>query len=124
MLEIGIKKECEYLVKDKLSALEIGSGDLLVLATPALLAFMENCAKELVKNHLLDTDTTVGISVNMSHLAPTKLNDKVKVICTLTNIEKRILTFEIEAYDSNNLISKATHQRCIVNKEKFMGKLI
>ncbi|MDD7735222.1 MAG: hotdog domain-containing protein, partial [Bacillales bacterium] len=60
---------------------------------------------------------------NMSHLAPTKIGDEVIVTCSLVAVEKRILTFELEARDSNNVISKATHQRCIVNVEKFMAKL-
>ena len=68
-------------------------------------------------------DSTVGINVEMSHLAPTKLNDEVKVECELINVEGRILTFNILAYDSNTLVSKMVHKRCIVNKEKFMSKV-
>lgn len=123
MLEVGMKKTFEYQMSINNSALNMGSGDLLVLATPSLLAFLENAAKELVKDHLEEGNTTVGINVNMSHLSPTKLDDKVIVECTLVNIEKRILTFELEARDSKNIISKATHQRCIVNASKFMAKL-
>lgn len=122
-MEIGIKREDSYIVDHTNSALEMGSGDLLVLATPSLLAFFENSAKELVRDYLEEGTTTVGISVNMSHLAPTRIGDEVIVTCSLVTIEKRILTFELEARDSFNLISKATHQRCIVNEEKFMSKL-
>ena len=52
-----------------------------------------------------------------------QVNDEVKVECELTNVEGRILTFNIVAYDSNTLVSKMTHKRCVVNKEKFMSKV-
>ena len=109
MLTIGLKKTFVYKVKKENLASFVGSGDLDVLVTPSLLAFMENSAKELVKEELSELDSTVGINVEMSHLAPTKLNDEVKVECELTNVEGRILTFNIVAYDSNTLVSKMTH---------------
>lgn len=123
MLNIGLKKTFVYKVNYQNLASQVGSGDLDVLATPSLLAFMENSAKELVNEELSELDSTVGINVEMSHLAPTKLNDEVKVECELINVEGRILTFNILAYDSNNLVSKMMHKRCIVNKEKFMSKV-
>ena len=123
MLTIGLKKTFVYKVNYQNLASQVGSGDLDVLATPSLLAFMENSAKELVKEELSELDSTVGINVEMSHLAPTKLNDEVKVECELINVEGRILTFNILAYDSNTLVSKMVHIRCIVNKEKFMSVL-
>lgn len=124
MIEIGISNKIEYKVEELHSAKNVGSGDLLVLSTPSLIAFMENCAKRLIEKDLNSDDTSVGIGVNMSHIAPSKLDEKVVIACKVINIEKRIITFEIEAYDSKKLIAKATHQRCIVNKERFMGKLI
>ena len=69
----------------------------------------------------------IGLSIMLSGvsllLAPSKINSLVRVEATLVNIEKRILTFEVEAFDQDVLVSKMMHQRCIVNVDKFMSKL-
>ena len=124
MLNIGMKLTRVYHVEDSMSALKMGSGDLLVLATPCLLAFVENACKELVAPELDEGASTVGISVDMSHDAPTKIGDDVEVTCELVEIDRRILTFKVEAKDSKNVITKATHKRCIIDVERFMKKVI
>lgn len=123
MLEIGMKIKKEFKVNENQSALSMGSGDLLVLATPCLLAFVENTCKELVAPELEEGSSTVGISVSMTHDAPTKIGDTVVVEAELVEINKRILTFKVEAHDSKNTITKATHTRCVINVERFMNKV-
>ena len=123
MLTVGKRLIKEYCVDSFMSASQVGSGSLEVLSTPYLLAFMENCCMNLVIDELEEGNTTVGIKADLSHLAPSKINSLISVEATLVNIEKRILTFEVEAFDQDVLVSKMMHQRCIVNVDKFMSKL-
>ena len=113
----------KYKVETTHSALHQGSGDLEVLSTPSLIAFMENGAKELVKERLEDGTTTVGININVNHLQATKIGDEVNVEVKLVSIDNSILSFEIKAYDSWGLIGEGTHKRCVVNVEKFLSKV-
>jgi predicted thioesterase len=123
MLEIGLKYIQEKTIKENESAKNIGSGDLEVFSTPSLIAFMENCAMNCIKNHINEEDTTVGISINMKHLQANLIGEKVKGEATLINIDGRKLTFEITVTSDRGEIGKATHERFIVNREKFINKL-
>jgi predicted thioesterase len=124
MLEIGKTLSKDYLVDENKTARVLGSGDLEVLATPILVAFMEDTAKELVRGDIEETSTTVGSKIDCDHLAPTGVGHKVFVCAKLVEVEKRKLVFSIEAKDDKNvLIGKASHIRYIVDKERFMGKV-
>ena len=122
-MEIGIKKEKYFIVKETESAKNMGSGDLEVLATPILVAYFENVSKDLVTPYLTEGDTTVGINININHLAPSKIGNQILIKAELIEINKRILTFKLEAFDKDILIGEGTHKRCIVNINKFLGKL-
>lgn len=115
--------EKEFLVEEKHSAAQMGSGDLDVLSTPSLIAFMENTAKEEVLDKLAEEETTVGIDLNVQHVKATALGKRVRVVSTLTEQKKSILFFDLEAFEDDQLIGKGTHKRAIVHAEKFMGNL-
>ena len=123
MLNVNDKLIKEYQVNSNMTALAIGSGDLEVLATPSLACFMENCAKELASRILDNESTTVGTQINMKHLAPSKVGSIIKVEAVVSKIEGRMLSFEIKAYDQDLLVASMSHQRCVVNIERFMSKL-
>jgi predicted thioesterase len=101
----------------------IGSGDMAVLATPAMVALMENAAMLAVALKLEEGETTVGSMISTSHLKPSKIGNSISAIAELTAIEGRKLTFKIEAYDGETLIGEGEHIRFIVNREKFLSKL-
>lgn len=122
-METGISHTSEMVVTEDKLALNVGSGDLRVLGTPAMMALMENAAMLTVAPHLAEGDTTVGGHISSSHLRPTACGHKVTATATLTAIEGRKLTFKITAQDENGVIGEAEHLRFIVNREKFMGKL-
>lgn len=122
-METGIKKEKYFIVKETESAKDMGSGDLEVLATPILVAYFENVSKDLVTPYLTKGDTTVGINININHLAPSKIGNQILIKVELIEINKRILTFKLEAFDKDILIGEGIHKRCIVNVNKFLGKL-
>ena len=110
-------------VMDGNTAEYIGSGDMAVLATPAMVALMENAAMLAVALKLEEGETTVGSMISTSHLKPSKIGNSISAIAELTAIEGRKLTFKIEAYDGETLIGEGEHIRFIVNREKFLSKL-
>lgn len=123
MLEIGLKHQSVMRVMEGNTAEFIGSGDMAVLATPAMIALMENAAMLAVALHLDQGDTTVGTEIATSHIKASKVGNPISAIAELTAIEGRKLSFKIEAYDDDKLIGEGHHTRFIVNREKFLGKL-
>lgn len=123
MLKTGLKNSVDIIVTDDLSAKNMGSGSLCVLATPALIAGMENVCMNCVRPFLEDGFTTVGTKVNIDHLAATPLGDTVTYSCELIEIDRRRLVFTVQAFDSKGKTGEGTHERFIVDAERFMSKL-
>ncbi len=90
-----------------------------VFATPLLGGFMEKVAAELIDEHLQPGEQSVGISMNLKHLAATPLGMEVRITATIEAVEGRKLTFSLEAFDEVEKIGEATHERFIVQAEKF-----
>ena len=123
MLEKGLKHNSVMRVEEGNTAEFIGSGDMAVLATPAMVALMENAAMLAVALHLGEGETTVGTMVSTSHLKASKVGNYVEARAELVNVDGRKLEFKIKAYDGETLIGEGTHTRFIVNREKFLSKL-
>ena len=113
-LKPGLTGTAETVVRETNTALAMGSGSLHVFATPSMIALMEQAACNAVADCLNEESTSVGTLVNITHDAATGM---------LTAVEGRKLVFEITAADEDKQIGKGTHERFIVNKEKFMAKL-
>lgn len=122
-MQTGLTHTSTLKVAERHLAMNVGSGDLPVLATPVMMMLMENAAMLAVAPELSDDESTVGGQIASSHLHPTPLNSDIRATATLTAVEGRKLTFKVEAYDSAGLIGEGTHLRFIINKEKFMSKL-
>lgn len=122
-MEIGIKHTSTLEVTPDKTAMAVGSGDMPVLATPMMMALMENAAMLAVAPQLAEGETTVGGQIESSHVAPTAVDKTVSATATLVKAEGRKLFFEVEAFEGDKLIGKGTHLRFIVNREKFLGKL-
>lgn len=122
MLEIGIQGECEKTVSLSDTALSMGSGDLLVFATPAMLALMEKTAAESVLAYLGEGQVTVGTSASISHVSATPVGQSVRCESVLTSIDGKRLSFGVKAFDKCGLIGEGTHERVVVNAEKFFKK--
>lgn len=123
MLKTGIEHESEMTVSASNTAAAVGSGDMDVLATPAMIALMENAAMLCVAPFLSDGQTTVGSQISSTHLKPTPSGGKVKAVAKLIEIDGRKLVFDVRAADEQGVIGSGTHTRYIVDREKFMGKL-
>ena len=111
------------VVEEKHLACTVGSGDLTVLATPMMVALMENAAMLCVQDELENGESTVGSHISVSHVKPTPLGKSVSATATLLSREGRKLTFHVVAYDEQSLIGEGEHVRYIINKEKFLSKL-
>ena len=125
-MNIEINKEFNktYLVQENNTAKNMGSGDLDVLATPSLVAFMENTAKEYLNTFLPEELGSVGSNININHIAPTLVGKEITVQGKITEIIKeKIIIFSLEAYEQDKKIGDANHTRVIINNEKFLSKL-
>ena len=122
-MKIGQTYTSQLLVEERHLAINVGSGDLPVLATPVMVMPMENAAMKSVADTIADDETTVGAQVSVSHLRPTPLADTVNATATLVEIDGRKLTFRVIAEDSKGLVGEGTHVRYIVNRERFVSKI-
>ena len=123
MLEIGLKHTSELTVEDSVTAIQVGSGDMPVLATPAMMALMEKAAMLAVAAELPEGCTTVGGHIASSHLRPSKIGEKVSATAEVTKIDGKKIEFKVAAYARETLLGEGTHLRFIVEREKFMSKL-
>lgn len=109
-------------VEEKDTAISHGSGSLPVLATPAMIALMENAAAKASIPYLADDETTVGTLINVKHLSATPVGGTVTCKAELIDMDGRKLVFKVTAEDNTGAIGKGTHERFIVKKEKFLAK--
>jgi predicted thioesterase len=123
MLQEGLQHVSQLTVTDAVTAIAMGSGDMPVLATPAMMALMENAAMLAVANHLPEGCTTVGGHITSSHLRPSKLGDTVTATAVVTRVDGKKIEFIIQAHCGDILLGEGTHLRFIVDKEKFMSRL-
>ena len=116
--------EESYVIKNENSAENMGSGDLSVLSTPSLVAFMENAAKNYLNKFLPEEMGSVGSNININHIAPTLIGNSITVRGKITEvIKEKIIKFSIEAYEKDKKIGEAEHTRVIINNTKFLEKL-
>ena len=122
MLEAGIKGEQSVEVVYENTATAVGSGVLEVIGTPCMLALMEKTASESVAPYLEEGCGSVGTQVTISHVAATPIGMTVRCETELTEVDGRRLVFKVAAYDEAGLIGEGTHERFIVQNEKFQTK--
>ena len=121
-ITIGMKGQAFTDVERADTAKEVGSGDLLVYATPCMVALMEGAACEAIAEALKETETTVGIGLNIEHTSATPVGLEVRAEAAVINVEGKVITFEVTAYDEIGEIGRGIHKRVIVNSQKFLDK--
>jgi len=122
-MEPGKKYTSTLIVEEKHLACNVGSGDLRVLATPMMMALMENAAMLCVADELDAESSTVGGQISSSHLKPTGLGHTVTATAELISVEGRKLKFKVSASDEDGLIGEGEHLRFIIGRERFMSKV-
>lgn len=123
-VQVGIRGEKKFVVSEDMLASRVGSGLVNVFATPSMIAAIENTAAMSVQPELEEGRTTVGISINVSHVAATPLGMEVRVETELTETASngRVMTFKVTCYDEAGLIGEGTHQRAVVDRARFESK--
>ena len=120
---VGMKGEVSTLVEREDTAKEVGSGSLLVYATPCMVALMEGAACEAIEDCLSDNKTSVGTELNIKHLSATPVGLEVHAEAEVTAVEGNTITFQVTAYDEAGKIGEGTHKRVIVTTQKFLDKV-
>lgn len=122
-MEKGLTYTSKVKVTSANTAVALGSGDLEVFATPALVALMENAAMKAVQAELSEGSTTVGAFIETTHVKPSAVGEEVSATAVLETVEGRKLSFRITAADTKGTVGEATHIRYVVDRERFMSKL-
>ncbi len=122
MLDAGLTFTIEKNITENDTAKALGSGELEVLATPKMIALMEEASYKCVSGKLDAGASTVGTYLDIKHLAATPVGMKVTVESVLTEVDGRRLVFSVKAYDEGGLIGEGQHERFIIFSEKFVAK--
>ena len=121
-LTIGLRGTAERTVTPENTAAACGSGSLPVFGTPFMLAMMEEATCTAISTQLEDGQSTVGISMDIQHTAPSPVGMAVRAEATLTEVTGKMLTFSVTAYDQAGEIGSGTIRRCIIRSESFLTR--
>lgn len=123
MIKQGLTHTSHLVIEAADTAMAQGSGDLPVLATPRMMALMENAAMLCVAGELPEGCTTVGGHIESSHICPSKVGTEVTATAILTKVDGKKLHFDIKAEMGNVVLGEGKHLRFIVDREKFLSRL-
>ena len=123
-ITVGMKGEVITQVEREDTAAEVGSGSLLVYATPCMVALMEGAACEAISSALPEGQTSVGTELNIKHVSATPVGLEVRAVAEVTAVEGKVITFEVKAYDEAGLIGEGTHKRAVINAQRFLERKI
>lgn len=121
-ITVGMTGKAQTTVVESNAAAAVGSGLLPVFATPMMVALMENAAVNAIQSALDPSQGSVGTFIQTSHDAATPLGMTVTSVATVTAVDGRAITFDVEAFDAVGPIGKGTHKRFLIDNEKFMAK--
>lgn len=121
-LHAGLTGEATATVEARTLASAMGSGDVPVYATPAMIALMEQAAVAALAPHLQPGATSVGVRIDVRHLAASPAGRTIRAQARLTLVDGRRLTFRVQAFDGSEQIGDGVHERVIVDREKFLQR--
>ena len=121
-ITVGMKGVVESCVEREDTAKEVGSGDLLVYATPCMVALMEGAACEAIAECMGENQTTVGTMLNIEHISATPVGLEVRAEAEVIEVAGKVITFDVKAFDEAGEIGHGTHKRVVINSQKFLDK--
>lgn len=121
-ITVGMMGEAAIEVEREDTAAEVGSGSLLVYATPCMVALMEGAACEAISDAIPEGKTSVGTELNISHIAATPVGMQVRATAEVTAVEGSVITFKVEAFDEAGKIGEGTHKRAVITTQRFLDK--
>ena len=122
MIEVGIIGEAKDIVSENNIAKTLRSGELMVYATPAMIALMEDASYKSIQGELEEGKGSVGTLMNVKHLASTPIGMNVTAKSELIEVDRRRLVFKVEAFDERDKIGEGIHERFIIDNESFQNK--
>ena len=123
VIQKGMMREEIFQVAEEHTAIHVGSGGSRVLATPWMIAFMERVAHRLLAENLPAGESSVGVLVDVCHLAPTPIGAAVRVQVEIVTLEGAQVTFSVQAWDQVEMIGKGRHQRVVINEARFLRRV-
>lgn len=122
-LDIGMTHTSQFVVEKNHSAEFLGSGDLEVLATPALVAFLEKTCKDSIRPTIEKELTSVGIHIELDHVKASLIGAQVRCTSEVVGQEGKLIHFTVKAESNGDLIAQGRHTRAIVDRERFLARL-
>lgn len=119
---VGMKGEAISFVDREDTAKEVGSGSLLVYATPCMVALMEGAACDAIKDALSEDKSSVGTELNITHISATPVGLEVRAEAEVTAVDGNVISFQVSAFDESGKIGEGTHKRVLVNVQRFLDK--
>ncbi len=123
IIKAGMSKEEVFLVEERHSALHVGSGSVRVLATPWMIGFMERVCQRLLAEHLPQGYSSVGVRVDVQHLAPSPVGSLVRVRGEILSLDGGKVNFKVEAWDGEEQIGAGQHQRVVIDEARFLRRV-
>jgi len=121
-ITVGMKGETRTMAEREDTALEVGSGSLLVYATPCMVALMEGAACAAIEQAMTDEKTSVGTYLEISHISATPVGLEVWAEAEVTAVEGSTVTFQVTAYDEAGKIGEGVHKRAVISTQRFLDK--
>lgn len=121
-ITVGLKGEARTVAEREDTAQEVGSGSLLVYATPCMVALMEGAACEAIADCIPEEKTSVGTYLEISHISATPVGMEVWAEAEVTAVEGSTVIFQVTAYDEAGKIGEGTHKRAVINAQRFLDK--
>ncbi len=122
-IKVGLVGEQSVTVTEALTAKHLGSGSILVYATPAMVALMEGAAVAAIDSRLAEGETSVGTRLEVRHVAATPIGQQVRARAEVTGVDGRQVMFSVQAWDELELIGEGTHTRFIIDLARFEQRL-
>ncbi len=123
-VSIGLIGKCSDLVTNDKTALEVGSGELLVYATPCMIALMEKTAMESIRPYLEQGQGSVGIKIDVRHVSASPVGSMISCESEVVEIDRKRIVFSVKAFDGHGLIGEGIHERFIIDNNKFFEKAL
>ena len=123
-LEVGVRGRADDVVSNSNTAAAACSGALTVYGTPYMIGLMEKAAWTSIAPHLAPGESTVGTKLDVVHVSATPLGMKVWAESEVTLVDGKRIELKVSAYDEKGLIGEGTHERFIINDERFLAKTV
>jgi len=121
-IKIGMCGEASALVEREDTAQMVGSGSLLVYATPCMVALMEGAACNAIEEAMPAGKTSVGIELSIKHICATPVGLEVTAKAEVTETDGKVITFRVTASDEAGIIGEGIHKRAVVTEQRFLEK--